>query len=75
MHLMSIVGEKGSTGKTTTVMSIAAVASAASSVLLVDTDEQGSAIWWAQRAGDPPDTTGPSKPRDGSRKTTSTALS
>jgi chromosome partitioning protein len=33
-------------------MSLAAVASEVCRVLLVDTDAQGSATWWAERAGE-----------------------
>lgn len=51
-YIVSVAGEKGGTGKTTTAMSIAAVASEATRVLLVDTDAQGSATWWAERAGE-----------------------
>jgi chromosome partitioning protein len=52
MYIVSIAGEKGGTGKTTTAMSLAAVASEVSRVLMVDADPQGSATWWAERAGD-----------------------
>jgi chromosome partitioning protein len=50
-YIVSVVGQKGGIGKTTTAMSLAAVASEATRVLLVDTDPQGSATWWAGRAG------------------------
>jgi chromosome partitioning protein len=50
--VVSVVGQKGGIGKTTTAMSLAAVTAEAGRVLLVDTDPQGSATWWAQRAGD-----------------------
>lgn len=51
-YIVSVVGQKGGIGKTTTAMSLAAVAAEATRVLLVDTDPQGSATWWARRAGD-----------------------
>jgi chromosome partitioning protein len=42
-------GEKGGTGKTTLATNIAAMrAKAGSDVLLIDTDQQGSASFWAQ---------------------------
>jgi chromosome partitioning protein len=50
--IVSVVGQKGGIGKTTTAMSLAAVAAEATRVLLVDTDPQGSATWWAGRAGE-----------------------
>jgi len=50
-YIVSVVGQKGGIGKTTTAMSLAAVAAEAASVLLVDADPQGSATWWAHRAG------------------------
>ena len=50
--IVSVVGQKGGIGKTTTAMSLAAVTAEAGKVLLVDTDPQGSATWWAHRAGD-----------------------
>jgi chromosome partitioning protein len=50
--IVSVVGQKGGIGKTTTAMSLAAVLSEAGRVLVVDTDPQGSATWWARRAGE-----------------------
>lgn len=52
MKVLSVVSSKGGAGKTTTVMNLAAVLSQSSKVLVVDTDPQGSAEWWATEAGD-----------------------
>lgn len=49
--VVSVVGQKGGIGKTTTAMSLAAVACEATQVLVVDADPQGSAAWWARQAG------------------------
>jgi chromosome partitioning protein len=51
-YVVSVVGQKGGTGKTTMAMSLAAVAAESARVLLIDTDPQGSSTWWARRAGD-----------------------
>jgi chromosome partitioning protein len=50
--VVSVVGQKGGTGKTTTAMSLAAVAAEHADVLLLDTDPQGSSMWWARRAAE-----------------------
>lgn len=52
MKVVSCVSSKGGAGKTTTAMNLAAVLSQSSRVLVVDTDPQGSAEWWAAEAGE-----------------------
>lgn len=49
-YIVAVAGQKGGTGKTTTAMSLAAVAAERARVLLVDSDPQASATWWARRA-------------------------
>jgi len=51
-YIVAVAGQKGGTGKTTTAMSLAAVAAEHARVLLIDTDPQESATWWARRVGD-----------------------
>jgi chromosome partitioning protein len=51
-YVVAVAGQKGGTGKTTTAMSLAAVAAERADVLVVDTDPQQSATWWARRAGE-----------------------
>lgn len=51
MKVVSVVSSKGGAGKTTTAMNLAAVLAQTSQVLVVDTDPQGSAEWWATEAG------------------------
>jgi chromosome partitioning protein len=51
-YIVAVVGQKGGTGKTTTAMSLAAVTAEHARVLLVDTDPQESATWWARRVGE-----------------------
>jgi chromosome partitioning protein len=52
VRVVSIVEEKGGVGKTTTTMSLAAICAEAFSTLVVDVDQQGSAAWWADNAGE-----------------------
>lgn len=52
MKVISVVSSKGGAGKTTSVMNLAAVLSQTTRVLVVDTDPQGSAEWWATEAGE-----------------------
>ena len=47
--ILVVLNGKGGVGKTTTAVSLAAALSEVTQVLLVDTDPQGSATWWAQR--------------------------
>jgi len=46
---LSIVNGKGGVGKTTSAFSLAAIYAQRLRVVLVDTDPQGSATWWAEK--------------------------
>lgn len=52
MKVVSVISSKGGAGKTTSAMNLAAVLAQSSRVLVVDTDPQGSAQWWATEAGE-----------------------
>lgn len=52
MRVVSVIGQKGGLGKTTTVMNLAACFSRAASVAVVDVDPQQTATDWAEAAGE-----------------------
>jgi len=52
MRVLSVIGQKGGLGKTTTAMNLAACMSRASSVAVVDVDPQLTATDWAEAAGE-----------------------
>ncbi len=51
MKIIAIANGKGGSAKTTTAVNLAGILSTDRTVLLVDTDPQGSAAWWGERAG------------------------
>lgn len=52
MKIVALVNGKGGVGKTTSAINLAQILSEDHRTLLVDTDPQGSASWWAGQVGE-----------------------
>ena len=46
--IISVLGEKGGTGKTTLATNLAAIRATGSDLILLDADRQGSSSFWVQ---------------------------
>lgn len=52
MKVIGVVNQKGGVGKTTVALSLASVMAEAGEILVIDTDPQQSATWWAKQVGE-----------------------